>query len=144
MFSHLMIGANDIDASKAFYDAALGALGVRPGRVDPKGRVTYVHGGNIFMLTKPIDGGASSHGNGTTLGFTAETQDAADAFHAAGIAAGGTAIEDPPGPRMGILYLAYLRDPDPDPFFWSIAPCLPMSCLAALTSNAAAHSTMRR
>jgi catechol 2,3-dioxygenase-like lactoylglutathione lyase family enzyme len=111
MFSHVMIGANDIEASKAFYDAALGALGIRPGRVDPRGRVTYIHGGNIFMLTKPLNGEASSHGNGTTLGFAAETQDAADAFHAAGIAHGGTAIEDPPGPRMGILYLAYLSDP---------------------------------
>jgi len=39
MFSHLMIGANDVAASKTFYDAALGALGVKPGFVDPKGRI---------------------------------------------------------------------------------------------------------
>jgi catechol 2,3-dioxygenase-like lactoylglutathione lyase family enzyme len=111
MFSHVMIGANDVEASKAFYDAALAPLGVRPGRVDPYGRVTYIHNGSIFMLTKPIDGEAASHGNGTTLGFAAATQEVADDFHAAGLAHGGTAIEDPPGPRKGILYLAYLRDP---------------------------------
>ncbi|MBA16774.1 MAG: glyoxalase [Sphingomonas sp.] len=114
MFSHVMLGANDIDASKAFYDAALGALGVRPGRVDPKGRVIYAHNGGIFMLTRPIDGEPACHANGGTLGFAAESPDAADAWHAAGLAAGGTAIEDAPGIREGSglkLYLAYLRDP---------------------------------
>ena len=114
MFSHVMLGANDIDASKAFYDAALGALGVRPGRVDPKGRVIYAHNGGIFMLTRPIDGEPACHANGGTLGFAAESPDAADAWHAAGLAAGGTAIEDDPGIREGSglkLYLAYLRDP---------------------------------
>ncbi len=114
MFSHVMLGANDIDASKAFYDAALGALGVRPGRVDPKGRVIYAHNGGIFMLTKPIDGEPACHANGGTLGFAAESPEAADAWHAAGLAAGGTAIEDDPGIREGSglkLYLAYLRDP---------------------------------
>ncbi|WP_109809326.1 VOC family protein [Sphingosinithalassobacter portus] len=114
MFSHVMLGANDIDASKAFYDAALGALGVAPGRVDPKGRVMYMHNGGIFMLTRPIDGEPACHANGGTLGFAAESPEAADAWHAAGLAAGGTAIEDAPGVREGSglkLYLAYLRDP---------------------------------
>ena len=114
MFSHVMIGAADIEQSKAFYDAALGALGVRPGRVDPKGRVMYAHGGGLFMLTLPIDGQPASCGNGSTIGFAAESPEAADAFHAAGLAHGGTAIEDPPGVRSGggiSLYLAYLRDP---------------------------------
>ena len=114
MFSHVMIGANDVDAAKAFYDAALEPLGVKPGRVDPKGRVMYMHGGGILMITPPIDGNPATHGNGSTLGFTAETPEAADAFHAAGEGAGGKPIEDPPGWREGLgmkLYLAYLRDP---------------------------------
>lgn len=114
MFSHLMIGANDVATSKTFYDAALSPLGVKPGRVDPFGRAMYIHGGNIFMLTQPIDGEPASHGNGSTIGFTAETPEAADAFHKAGLEHGGTAIEDPPGWREnnGLrLYLAYLRDP---------------------------------
>jgi len=114
MFSHIMLGANDPEASKAFYDATLGALGVRPGRTDDKGRVLYMHNGGIFMLSKPIDGNPACHANGGTVGFAAASQEEADAWHAAGLAAGGTAIEDPPGIRsnaFGSLYLAYLRDP---------------------------------
>ena len=97
-----------------FYDAALGALGVRPGRVDPKGRVIYLHGGSIFLVTRPINGEPACHANGGTIGFAAATPEEADAWHAAGLAHGGTACEDPPGLRsneLGSLYLAYLRDP---------------------------------
>ena len=114
MFSHIMLGADDVEASKSFYDAALGALGVRPARVDPKGRAMYMHGGSIFMLTNPIDGNPTTNANGSTYGFAAATPEEADAFHKAGLAHGGTAIEDPPGWREGAgmkLYLAYLRDP---------------------------------
>ena len=114
MFSHVMLGANDVAASKTFYDAALGALGARPGRVDPKGRAMYIHNGGIFMLTEPIDGEAASAANGGTIGFAAATPEEADAFHKAGLKNGGTAIEDPPGWRESDefrLYLAYLRDP---------------------------------
>ena len=114
MFSHVMLGADDVEASKAFYDAALGALGAKPGRVDPKGRAMYMQGGGIFMLTNPIDGKPASAANGSTIGFTAATPEEADAFHKAGLENGGTAIEDPPGWREGAgmrLYLAYLRDP---------------------------------
>lgn len=114
MFSHIMLGANDIDASKAFYDATLGALGARAGSVDPKGRAFYMHNGGIFMLSKPLDGQPACHANGGTIGFAATSPEMVDAWHAAGLAHGGTAIEDPPGIRenaFGALYLAYLRDP---------------------------------
>ena len=115
MFSHIMLGADDIAASKAFYDAALGALGVPEGVVDEWGRVVYAHAGGRFLLTKPIDGQPASHGNGSTMGFVATSPEAADAWHAAGLANGGTACESPPGIRQGTagrtLYLAYLRDP---------------------------------
>ena len=114
MFSHVMLGADDLDASKAFYDATLGALGVSPGRQDEKGRIFYMTRTGVFILTKPIDGQPASCGNGSTIGFAAETPEHADAWHEAGLAHGGTAIEDPPGIREGAkgkLYLAYLRDP---------------------------------
>lgn len=114
MFSHVMLGADDIDAAKTFYDAALGALGARPGMADPKGRVMYMHGGGLFIVTKPINGEAASCANGGTIGFAAASPEEADAFHEAGLAFGGTAIEDPPGVREmnGLkLYLSYLRDP---------------------------------
>jgi len=114
MFSHVMIGANDIDASKRFYDATLGALGHGAGAIDPKGRCFYRTAEGVFGLSKPIDGAAASHGNGSTLGFAAASPEAADAWHAAGLANGGVACEDPPGVRDGggaRIYLAYLRDP---------------------------------
>jgi len=114
MFSHIMLGADDIEASRTFYDAALDALGIRPGRIDPKGRTMYIQDGSIFMLSKPIDGQPASSANGGTCGFAAASPEAADAFHKAGLENGGTAIEDPPGWRENNgmrLYLAYLRDP---------------------------------
>jgi catechol 2,3-dioxygenase-like lactoylglutathione lyase family enzyme len=115
MFSHVMVGADDVEASKKFYDATLGALGHGPGVIDDKGRCFYFTKTGIFAITKPIDGNPASVGNGSTVGFAAADPAAADAWHAAGIANGGTACEDPPGVREGAgtrLYLAYLRDPD--------------------------------
>jgi catechol 2,3-dioxygenase-like lactoylglutathione lyase family enzyme len=110
-----MVGADDVEASKKFYDATLGALGHGPGVIDDKGRCFYFTKTGIFAITKPIDGNPASVGNGSTVGFAAADPAAADAWHAAGIANGGTACEDPPGVREGAgtrLYLAYLRDPD--------------------------------
>ncbi len=114
MFSHIMIGANDLDASKKFYDAALGALGVAPGKMDDKGRVFYRTKTGVFAITKPIDGKAATFANGGTIGFACESPEVAAAWHAAGVANGGKTCEEPPGWRdgaFGKLYLAYLRDP---------------------------------
>ena len=115
MFSHIMVGSNDIERSKKFYDAVFGAMGAKPGTVDAKGRVAYSHNGGRFMVSKPIDGGAATHANGGTVGFTMSSPAEADAWHKAGVANGGTSVEDPPGVRQGgagPMYLAYLRDPD--------------------------------
>lgn len=114
MFSHMMVGSNNIDRSRKFYDATFEAMGGKPGIIDQKGRLVYIHNGSTFLVTQPINGEPATHGNGSTIGF-AMTPDQADAWHAAGVANGGTAIEDPPGVREGgtmKLYLAYLRDPD--------------------------------
>ena len=115
MYSHNMVGSNDIDRSKKFYDATFEAMGGKAGIKDDKGRLIYMHNGGIFLVTPPIDGQAATAGNGSTIGFAMDDPAQADAWHAAGVANGGTAIEDPPGVRsggMGDLYLAYLRDPD--------------------------------
>ena len=109
-----MIGANDVQASKIFYDAILGELGHKPGVMDEKGRCFYFTDTGIFALTKPINGEAASHGNGSTIGFAATSSEQADAWHAAGIAHGGVTCENAPGVREGVsgkLYLAYLLDP---------------------------------
>jgi catechol 2,3-dioxygenase-like lactoylglutathione lyase family enzyme len=115
MFSHVVVGSNDIGRSKQFYDALFSAVGGRPGSTDPKGRLIYLHNGGLFMVSKPLDGKAATHANGGTIGFTMASAEQADAWHKAGVANGGTTIEDPPGARQGgavPMYLAYLRDPD--------------------------------
>ena len=115
MFSHVMIGSNDIDKSKKFYDALFGAIGGKPGKQDPKGRLIYAHNGALFMVTKPIDGEPACHANGGTIGFSTAGPEQTLAWHSAGVENGGMAIEEPPGVRQGgagELYLAYLRDPD--------------------------------
>src|SRR6266436_219688 len=114
MFSHVMIGTNDLDKAKSFYDALLGPLGVPPGRVD-RHRIFYMTPTGVFSVSKPIDGKPATTANGGTIGFACSSSQQADAWHATGVANGGTAIEDPPGVReggVGKLYLAYLRDPD--------------------------------
>jgi catechol 2,3-dioxygenase-like lactoylglutathione lyase family enzyme len=115
MFSHVMVGSNDIAKSKTFYDALFAAIGAKSGRQDDKGRLIYAHNGAVFMVTKPIDGQDATHANGGTIGFAVNSADEANAWHKAGVENGGAAIEEPPGLRQGgfgSLYLAYLRDPD--------------------------------
>ena len=115
MYSHMMVGSNDIDRSKTFYDALFGALEAKPAITDDKGRLIYMRNGSMFLVTPPIDGKSATPGNGMTIGFAVDGPEQANAWHEAGVANGGTAIEDPPGVREGSgmkLYLAYLRDPD--------------------------------
>jgi catechol 2,3-dioxygenase-like lactoylglutathione lyase family enzyme len=114
MFSHLMIGTNDLDRSKAFYDAVLGTLDVPAGSVD-RHRVFWRTRTGVFSVSLPIDGQPATVGNGSTVGFACNSAEQVDAWHAAGLAHGGARCEDPPGVRngpSGDLYLAYLRDPD--------------------------------
>ena len=111
MFSHVMLGSNDIERSKRFYDGLFGKEAHR----DDKGRLAYRRNGAVFMVTKPIDGQPAHHANGGTVGFNFDTPEEVDAWHQAGVEAGGTSCEDPPGWReggFGKLYRAYLRDPD--------------------------------
>lgn len=118
MFSHVMVGSNDIEASKKFYDAVLGVLGagepMRDEKEDGTVRLFYFHNGGIFAVSTPIDGNPATVGNGSTVGFACDSLEQVTALHDAGVANGGTSIEDPPGPRsggMGTLNLSYVRDP---------------------------------
>jgi catechol 2,3-dioxygenase-like lactoylglutathione lyase family enzyme len=115
VFSHIMVGSNDIDRSKKFYDALFAVLGARPAVPDERGRLVYAHNGGRFLVKRPIDGKPATHANGGTLGFVMASPEQAKAWHDAGVANGGRSIEDPPGIRengAARLYLAYLRDPD--------------------------------
>ena len=119
MFSHVMVGSNDIERSKHFYDAVLGVLGVGEPLRNQAGtghtRLFYRHDGGTFCISEPINGEAATAANGATLGFKCTSPEQVQAFHDAALAHGGTSIEMPPGLReskMGALHLAYVRDPD--------------------------------
>ena len=114
MFNHVMVGAKNIDLSKQFYDASLGALGIGPGNRDSEDRCSYRSKLGTFMIKIPINGEPASVGNGGTIGFKAKSQGEVDAWHSAGITNGGTTCEEPPGLRINgkfKIYLAYMRDP---------------------------------
>jgi catechol 2,3-dioxygenase-like lactoylglutathione lyase family enzyme len=114
MFTHVVVGSNDLAKSETFYNALFAAIGGNPG-MNMGTRIAYAHNGANFMVTKPINGEPAHHANGGTIGFAMTGPEQADAWHAAGVANGGTSCEDAPGARdLGFakLYLAYLRDPD--------------------------------
>ncbi len=114
-----MLGSNDIERSKRFYDAILGVLGAgEPHRnVNATGhtRLFYRHDGSTFCVSEPIDGEPATVANGGTIGFKCNSAEQVKAFHDVAVASGGVSIEDPPGLRegkLGGMHLAYVRDPD--------------------------------
>lgn len=119
MISHVMIGSNDIEKSKAFYNAVLGVLGAGEPIVNVADsghtRLFYIHGGHTFAVSEPINGEPATAANGATIGFACASPEQVVQLHDAAIANGGTSIEDPPGPRqnaMGVMHLCYFLDPD--------------------------------
>lgn len=121
MFNHIVLGSNDLERSKRFYDAVLATLGFegeafRNTNATGQTRLFYRHNGGSLGISEPIDGEPATCANGATIGFKCESPEQVKAFHDAGVAAGGTSIEDPPGPRdggaLGVMHLSYLRDPD--------------------------------
>lgn len=112
MFTHIMIGSNDLERARNFYDATFTALGGKPGEMDSRGRLIYVHDGGRLMITKPIDGKPATVANGGTIGIDAASPDHVLAWHEAGVMHGGKAIESPPTERPNGSFVAYLRDPD--------------------------------
>src|SRR4030095_681995 len=108
MFSHVMVGSNDLERSQKFYDA----LFAKPAKTDDKGRLSYGRRGAVLMVSHPINGEPATYGNGSTIGFTFDSPEEVDAWHAAGCAAGGTHCAGPPGDRQKPsprLHLSHLR-----------------------------------
>ena len=119
MFSHVIVGSNDIERSKRFYDAVLGTLGagepLRNQASTGHARLFYRHDGATFCVSEPINDEHATSANGGTIGFRCDSPEQVHVFHDTAIAHGGTSIEAPPGLReakLGSMYLAYVRDPD--------------------------------
>jgi catechol 2,3-dioxygenase-like lactoylglutathione lyase family enzyme len=114
MFNHVVLGTNDIARARKFYDALFKVMGVSPTVVGDS-YAGYIIGDAEFFVTVPIDGRPATYANGGTIAFRASSCEEVDAWHAAGLANGGTDTEDPPGIRdvgRDKRYNAYLRDPD--------------------------------
>lgn len=120
MFSHIMVGTNNLEKAKTFYNKVLGVLGFDgepTHNVAPSGhsRLFYRHKGGAFGVTEAINGKPASAANGGTIGFSCDSPEQVQQFHDIAIANGGTSCEDPPGLRegsLGPMHLAYVRDPD--------------------------------
>ncbi len=119
MLNHVMIGSNDIEKTKKFYNAVLGVLGCgeRMVHVNDTGqtRLFYMHNGSTFSISEPINGEPASSANGSTIGFVCNSPEQIKELHDVAIANGGTTMEEPPGPResnMGVMHLCYFADPD--------------------------------
>lgn len=119
MINHVMIGVNDIEKSRAFYDAVFGAVGCdKPMRNEAAtGHVRYFYNkdGHTFAITQPINDADATCANGFTLGIKCSSPAQLQELHDIALANGGSAVEDGPGPRetsMGTLYLCYFLDPD--------------------------------
>ena len=120
MFSHIMVGTNNLERAKTFYDKVLGVLGFEgeaAPNIAPSGhnRLFYRHGGCALGVTEAINGEPATPSNGGTIGFKCDSPEQVKQFHDVAVASGGTTCEDPPGLRqgsMGALHLAYVRDPD--------------------------------
>lgn len=119
MFSHIQIGARDLDAMIAFYDAVLTPLGlVRMTDHDdgPAGAGWHLPGQSWpqFFVQLPFNGLPATSGNGVQVSFAASSQDQVRAAWQAATTSGGT-DEGAPGLRpqySADFFGAYCRDPE--------------------------------
>lgn len=113
IYTHVTVGTNDLEKSRAFYDSALAKLELR--RIADLGEGGSIWGVDkpAFFVLKPANGQPATIGNGVTVSFEAPSRAAIDAFHSAALAAGGK-DEGKPGTRDWAphAYAAYVRDLD--------------------------------
>lgn len=112
IFTHVVVGTNDLERSRKFYDATLATLGVK--RVmDMEKASLWGKDAPEFMVTQPGNGKPATFANGGTIGFAAPSRAAVHEFHRVALASGGS-DEGAPGPRAftPTAYAAYVRDPE--------------------------------
>ena len=106
------VGSNRLTEAKAFYDALLGTIGMKPMFEHPSGGRVYTGDGTgIFAVLGPFDGKPATVGNGSMIGFNFDSAEALTAFHAKALELGGT-CDGPPGERAPGVNFAYFRDLD--------------------------------
>lgn len=116
MFSHVTVGASDIDRAKTFFEAVLTPLGLVLRSHGPEW-VGFCAPGKEFpflSVLSPINDELPTAGNGSMIALLAPDRAAVDASYAAALRLAAT-CEGPPGLRPHYhehYYGAYYRDPD--------------------------------
>jgi catechol 2,3-dioxygenase-like lactoylglutathione lyase family enzyme len=110
----IRVGTNDLTKARAFYDATFSALGFAVAAAVPGMPVAFYKLPSANFVVGPArDGQPATHANGGTILFSADDDAAVAAWHAAGLAHGGSSEGDPePKPQARGAFGAYLRDPD--------------------------------
>lgn len=120
MFSHVMLGANELPRMVRFYDAVLEPLGLErasePADENPAGVIWQRPGRRWpqFAVHAPFDGNPASVGNGVQVSFAAPSPETVDILWRLALDNGGT-DEGAPGLRphyAADFYAAYCRDPE--------------------------------
>jgi predicted lactoylglutathione lyase len=117
MIGYITVGSNDLEKSRAFYDALMPVIGA--GRIMEFGDNFTMYGTGMnrpgLAVCKPFDGNAATAGNGNMASIACESRAKVDALHAKAMELGGT-DEGAPGVRGEegdqAFYGAYFRDPD--------------------------------
>ena len=105
------VGSNNLEEAKAFYDALLGSIGMEPMFEHPSGGRLYTSDAGLFGVLGPYDGQAATVGNGTMVGFSFDSNEEVDAFHAKALDLGAT-DDGAPGDRAPKAYFSYFRELD--------------------------------
>ncbi len=113
IISHISIGTSNFERAVVFYDSVLSTLGCKQ-IMKFAGAVAYGREYPEFWVQTPIDGKPAIVGNGSHIGFIANSKEAVHAFHEAALDQGG--IDDgAPGPRPDYgdsYYGCFIRDLD--------------------------------
>jgi catechol 2,3-dioxygenase-like lactoylglutathione lyase family enzyme len=107
VLDHVTVNVRDLKAARAFYQAALGAIGMRINLDFPSAFGMGSKSENIFWLARDRQANGGGH-----YALRVENRDEVDAFHAAALRAGGT-DNGPPGTRPDYgpsYYAAFVKD----------------------------------
>lgn len=107
--NYFVVGTNDMEASKAFYNALFAQSGLQS--LSPSDRMTYWLGEDFAFATAiPFDKELATNGNGTMVGFSVGAKEEVKRMHALAIKLGGNCEGEPR--QRGPKFSAYVRDLD--------------------------------
>jgi len=121
MIGYVTLGTDDLERSRAFYDALFAEIGASRLMEMDSGFTLYGTGWGRpgVAVTRPYDGEPARAGNGNMVSLVVDARDKVDRVHARALALGGSdegapGLRGPEGDRA--FYGGYFRDPDGNKF----------------------------